>query len=551
MWVTEHRPPAPQAPTPPGATVGLRSAFAPPSTALCAHALRLRTPVLLQTLRLSPLPLPPRLLPAAAAGDAAPVPRRFFVIYHDFFADLEVVPERSLGNEQWEFTLARRLLRPRLFGPQALSYPLLLARPSSVSLVLALTPSPQASAGPLLGQWYSSNNNNNGRHAPNTYSKPDPALLCSPLSHDLILNLTQDGIKLLFDAFNQRLKVIEVYDLTKVKLKYCGVHFNSQAIAPTIEQIDQSFGATHPGVYNSAEQLFHLNFRGLSFSFQLDSWTEAPKYEPNFAHGLASLQIPHGATVKRMYIYSGNSLQDTKAPVMPLSCFLGNVYAESVDVLRDGTGPSGLRLRLLAAGCGPGLLADAKMRVFERSVYFGDSCQDVLSVLGSPHKVFYKSEDKMKIHSPSPHKQVPSKCNDYFFNYFTLGVDILFDANTHKVKKFVLHTNYPGHYNFNIYHRCEFKIPLAIKKENADGQTETCTTYSKWDNIQELLGHPVEKPVVLHRSSSPNNTNPFGSTFCFGLQRMIFEVMQNNHIASVTLYGPPRPGAHLRTAELP
>uniref|UniRef100_A0A7N5KHG9 Phagophore assembly factor 1 n=1 Tax=Ailuropoda melanoleuca TaxID=9646 RepID=A0A7N5KHG9_AILME len=272
----------------------------------------------------------------------------------------------------------------------------------------------------------------------------------SPLSHDLILNLTQDGIKLLFDAFNQRLKVIEVHDLTKVKLKYCGVHFNSQAIAPTIEQIDQSFGATHPGVYNSAEQLFHLNFRGLSFSFQLDSWTEAPKYEPNFAHGLASLQIPHGATVKRMYIYSGNSLQDTKAPVMPLSCFLGNVYAESVDVLRDGTGPSGLRLRLLAAGCGPGLLADAKMRVFERSVYFGDSCQDVLSMLGSPHKVFYKSEDKMKIHSPSPHKQVPSKCNDYFFNYFTLGVDILFDANTHKVKKFVLHTNYPGHYNFNM-----------------------------------------------------------------------------------------------------
>lgn len=71
--------------------------------------------------------------------------------------------------------------------------------------------------------------------------------LQTPLSHDLILNLTQDGIKLLFDATNQRLKVvvfspntfrsfqrdsvvnaptpllfqvIEVYDLSKVKLKY-------------------------------------------------------------------------------------------------------------------------------------------------------------------------------------------------------------------------------------------------------------------------------------------------------------------------------------------
>lgn len=31
-----------------------------------------------------------------------------------------------------------------------------------------------------------------------------------PLSHDLILNLTQDGIKLLFDATNQRLKVKNV-----------------------------------------------------------------------------------------------------------------------------------------------------------------------------------------------------------------------------------------------------------------------------------------------------------------------------------------------------
>ena len=57
----------------------------------------------------------------------------------------------------------------------------------------------------------------------------------------------------------------------------------------------------------------------------------------------------------------------------------------------------------------------AQMQVFEILVHFGNSCQDVLSTLGSPHKVFYKSEDKMKILSPSSHKQVPSKCNDCFF----------------------------------------------------------------------------------------------------------------------------------------
>nr|XP_033798102.1 UPF0183 protein C16orf70 homolog isoform X8 [Geotrypetes seraphini] len=301
----------------------------------------------------------------------------------------------------------------------------------------------------------------------------------------------------------------------------------------------QKFGFLQ--LWEGIEHLEYGNLEGL---------TERRLSKPNYAHGLASLQIPHGATVKRMYIYNGNSLQDTKAPLMPPSCFLGNVYTECVDVLRDESGPLGLRLRLLTAGSGPGVLSDSKMRLSERCIYFGDSCQDVLSMLGSPHKIFYKSEDKMKIHSPSPHKQVPSKCNDYFFNYFTLGVDILFDANTYQVKKFVLHTNYPGHYNFNIYHRCDFKIPLTIKGESAAIQTEICTTYSKWDCIQDLLGHPVEKPVVLHRSSSPNNTNPFGSTFCFGLQQMIFEVMQNNHIASVTLYGPPRPGNQVRTSDL-
>uniref|UniRef100_A0A3P9J0I8 Chromosome 16 open reading frame 70 n=1 Tax=Oryzias latipes TaxID=8090 RepID=A0A3P9J0I8_ORYLA len=405
--------------------------------------------------------------------------------------DLEVVPERSLGNEQWEFALGM---------PFSQAVSILQKHCRIIKNVQVL------------------------------YSEQ------TPLSHDLILNLTQDGIKLLFDATNQRLKVIEVYDLSKVKLKYCGVHFNSQAIAPTIEQIDQSFGATHPGVYNPAEQLFHLNFRGLSFSFQLESWNEAPKYEPGLTF-LASMQIPHGAMVRRMHIYTGNNLQETRAPPMPLACFLGNIYAECVDVLRDGAGPLGLKLRLLASGSGVGVMADAKVRSMDRSIFFGDSCQDVLGALGSPHKVFYKSEDKMKIHSPSPHKQVPSKCNDYFFNFFTLGVDILFDSTTHLVKKFVLHTNYPGHYNFNMQVSELFFFDILF--------FSACLC-PNWDQIQELLGHPMEKPVVLHRSSSANNTNPFGSTFCFGLQRMIFEVMQNNHIASVTLYGAPRTSSQAR-----
>ncbi|VDQ11110.1 unnamed protein product, partial [Trichobilharzia regenti] len=69
---------------------------------------------------------------------------------------------------------------------------------------------------------------------------------------------------------------------------------------------------------------------------------------------------------------------------------------------------------------------------------------DVLSALGSPSRVFYKTEDKMKIHLPQPHRLVQPKKSDYFYNYFSLGLDILFDAQRHEVMKFVLHTNQPG-----------------------------------------------------------------------------------------------------------
>ena len=49
------------------------------------------------------------------------------------------------------------------------------------------------------------------------------------------------------------------------------------------------------------------------------------------------------------------------------------------------------------AGSAPGLMADAKVRSVERKIFFGDSCQDVMGALGSPNKVFYKSEDKVVI----------------------------------------------------------------------------------------------------------------------------------------------------------
>lgn len=311
-----------------------------------------------------------------------------------------------------------------------------------------------------------------------------------------------------------------------VKLKYCGLHFNSPEVLPSIEQIEHSFGATHPGVYDSEKQLFVLNFRGLSFYFPVES-----KFQTSSTHNLGSLHFPAGSSplVSRMAVYHGASVEVATAPELPLSCYHGQLYLCKAEVLRGETYTKGVRLTLMTSGNSRRI--DSSKLQLEREILLGNSAQDVASALGAPSKVFYKSEDKMRIHCPNAHRRVTATKSDYFFNYFTLGLDVLFDARTHLVKKLVLHTNYPGHYNFNMYQRCEFTAPL----NNIE-----VTAYCRWDELCKKLT-PSERPVVLNRASSTNTTNPFGSTFCYGYQDIIFEIMPNNYIASMSIYGDGKP----------
>ena len=58
----------------------------------------------------------------------------------------------------------------------------------------------------------------------------------------------------------------------------------------------------------------------------------------------------------------------------------------------------------------------------------------------------------------------------------------------------------------------------------------------QWPAVQEIFDnrHP---PAILHRSSSTNTTNPFGPTFCHLVNDdMIFEVMSNGYIASISFF---------------
>lgn len=59
--------------------------------------------------------------------------------------------------------------------------------------------------------------------------------------------------------------------------------------------------------------------------------------------------------------------------------------------------------------------------------------------------------------------------------------------------------------------------------QDAQNTPVSISAYSKWDTVSARLA-PSERPVVLHRAGTTNTANPFGSTFCYGYQDIIFEV---------------------------
>lgn len=121
-----------------------------------------------------------------------------------------------------------------------------------------------------------------------------------------------------------------------------------------------------------------------------------------------------------MAIFYGSSIEQTTAPELPLSCYHGQLYLKKAEVVRGASYTKGVRL-CLTAGSNSRRIDSSKLQ-FERELLLGHSAQDVATLLGAPSKIFYKSEDKMRIHSPNAHRRVTASRSDYFFNYFTLGM---------------------------------------------------------------------------------------------------------------------------------
>ncbi|EGG14817.1 UPF0183 family protein [Cavenderia fasciculata] len=413
-----------------------------------------------------------------------------------------------------------------------------------------------------------------------------------PLSIDIVLKLVDDGVLLRFAPSSQRLRVIEIFDVTKLSLLYRGSTFSSSDNIATFVNIYSKFGPSYPGDFNAKKSVYHLHYPGLSFSFPIP-----PKFNSLYSESTElPVELPDGSTpiVSKIFVYSSLQMKN------PLSN-IPNPQTQEDIIICPNQGVYFIKRNCILT--------------------FSSTPQDVLSELGPPSKIYHKEEDNMKIHT---YQVEGSTTPDYFYNYFHLGLDVLFDVKRNTVKKLIFHTNFPTHYEFNLYAKCSFKIvqngsskvifealksiseggklksnnnnnnavaggennvaqidsnkqqqqqnnnnnnnsisPLSTSPTSSlplipggvngggggsnnsgsglelqrldtvmDPSLPTIHPDMKWEEVQQVYGKSG-KPVVNNRGSV---SNPFGSTFFYGYPGIIFEIMRNNYIASVCLF---------------
>ncbi|XP_021642173.2 PHAF1 protein At3g51130 isoform X1 [Hevea brasiliensis] len=328
-----------------------------------------------------------------------------------------------------------------------------------------------------------------------------------PLSSDIIIGFPVHGFRLRFDPWSQRLRLIEIVDVKRLQMRYATFLIGGPSTLATFVDVYAIFGPTFPGIYDKDRGVYTLFYPGLSFTFPIPS-----QYTDCCPNGEAELplEFPDGTTpvTCRVFIYDsstnkkgglGSLIDNASAPPLPAT----SLYMEEVHV------KLGEELYFSTGG---------------QRIPFGASQQDVWSELGHPCGFHQKQVDQMAIHSASDPRTRKILCEDHFYNYFTRGLDILFDGRTHKVKKFILHSNHPGHVDFNSYIKCNFVIQVNNSKH--------ITPSTKWDQVKEILGDCGR--AVIRKQGSPSN--PFGSTLVYGYQNIAFEVMKNGYIATATLF---------------
>lgn len=363
------------------------------------------------------------------------------------------------------------------------------------------------------------------------------------LGSDICIDLREEGCRLHFDAQLQTLKFVDVYDLAKLRLTYEGRPITgARAPEPSLLALYAAFGPSYPGTLDAAAGLYHLNYPGVGFAFPIPAL-----YHAQYASGTeAPVELPDGSVpvAAQLRVFRGKALG---APEQVSLAKVTNRIPQCEHYFEPA---------VLRVGRGVELPARGQLLLLRAAP------QDVIHVLGPPERVFYKTDNKLKIHSSALPKEEDASGGgggggelsssgganvvaaaplvsaspaseedplDYFFNYPSMGLDVLFDGETHAAVKYVAHSNFPMHDGFHQYSKCNWTVLTE-----GGGALPCHATWS--EDTRLLLGIEQGVKPVVHNRPDRSAPAPHLATYFYGRDGLIVEVMKSNYIETVTLF---------------
>eukprot|EP00297_Palpitomonas_bilix_P008830 CAMPEP_0113896950 /NCGR_PEP_ID=MMETSP0780_2-20120614/18355_1 /TAXON_ID=652834 /ORGANISM="Palpitomonas bilix" /LENGTH=525 /DNA_ID=CAMNT_0000888253 /DNA_START=219 /DNA_END=1796 /DNA_ORIENTATION=- /assembly_acc=CAM_ASM_000599 len=332
-----------------------------------------------------------------------------------------------------------------------------------------------------------------------------------PPALDTAIIIKSEGVLLRFHPFSQLCHAIEVFSLDKISLLFNGEYLASPGVPPSLDRVLQLMAPPHPGKYNKEKHLYTIKYPGMVLTFGLDENAAA-----TMESGSDTWMLPVNAAklsplLKRVQVVPTTDVIEVDPPLPSPTTYFEVVKADPFHGIR-----------------------------FDQSnveVKFGASMQDLISKLGHPSDTQVKDDDRIGIyHNSERESGAMSDVNDYFVNYYHLGLDFLMCGHSHVVKKIVLHSNPIEHVNFAVYYPINFRLSLHLNENGKSGDQVRTVSIDSRSNADEIKAVPIMDSFLI----KVDHENPFGQLRLAAVDGAAFEVMETGKIATVTLFPPRR-----------
>lgn len=232
----------------------------------------------------------------------------------------------------------------------------------------------------------------------------------NPIDENVIINLPKNGIRLRFDGPDQRLRLIEILDFSKMKFTYK----DTEVVKPTDAQpsmgvpgasptgprfrhvYDKLLGPTFAGEYNpprsddpNASGSYILSYPGVSFSFPMKHSAYSPKKD-----FISLLSSSATSPATSMAIFYGDSWPAVRSSLF--TAVLPNPRSLALAIKGREEGPDEVDLARV--------LGDGRIELIRRSsppymIVLGETTpQDLIAELGAPDSIYRKSDHRLLIH---------------------------------------------------------------------------------------------------------------------------------------------------------